>query len=373
VNAAENRANTQVGLVAVHTLYLRMHNKIARELANLNKYWDDEKVFHEARKIVIGIHQHIVYNEYLPLVIGKKFWKLYGLDTKSDGYEYGYDPYVKAAIYNEHATVAGRYGHSVVSSYVLKADRDLYVIKNVSLSKSLLQTEELYTEQGIESILAGAVIQSSYATDRHFSEIMNHRLFESKDPKAEIKQHSITCLNINRANDHGLKGYADYVNYLGLPKIKIFDDLDLMSRSNANKLRELYENVYDIPLYVGGISEIPVKGGIVGVTFAHFIGKQYRDLKYGDNHFYSFGHNDRIKFKPEQLREIKKISMARVLCDNIDIEHVPLNAMLVEGYENNPIVSCDTLPIVNLKYWQDEDYNRGSQSDEHYKDENYKK
>ena len=102
-----------------------------------------------------------------------------------------------------------------------------------------------------------------------------------------------------------------------------------------------------------------------------FIGKQYRDLKYGDNHFYSFGHNERTKFTPEQLREIKKISMARVLCDNIDIEHVPLNAMIVEGYESNPIVSCDSLPIVNLKYWQEAGYGREGYSNED--GDNYKK
>lgn len=60
-----------ITLVAMHILFLREHNRVADFLAELNPLWPDEKVFLEARRIVISELQVIVYKEYLPALIGK--------------------------------------------------------------------------------------------------------------------------------------------------------------------------------------------------------------------------------------------------------------------------------------------------------------
>ena len=54
----------------VQTLFLREHNRIANELARINPRWDDNRLFFEARKILIGIYQNIIYSEWLPAIIG---------------------------------------------------------------------------------------------------------------------------------------------------------------------------------------------------------------------------------------------------------------------------------------------------------------
>lgn len=57
------------GLIAIHNLAVREHNRIAKELKLINQEWNEEKLFYETRKIVAALHQHITYNEYLPEIL----------------------------------------------------------------------------------------------------------------------------------------------------------------------------------------------------------------------------------------------------------------------------------------------------------------
>lgn len=52
--------------------FVRLHNLLANELSAINPDWTDHIIFHEARRIVVAILQHITYAEYLPILLGKK-------------------------------------------------------------------------------------------------------------------------------------------------------------------------------------------------------------------------------------------------------------------------------------------------------------
>ena len=59
--AGDVRANEQTGLAAMHTLFVREHNRLAGLLEENNPTWDDEALYQTARKIVGAQMQAITY------------------------------------------------------------------------------------------------------------------------------------------------------------------------------------------------------------------------------------------------------------------------------------------------------------------------
>lgn len=117
--AGDARANEQIQLTTMHTTLMREHNRLARELSYINPHWNDERLFQEARQIVVAQLQHITFNEFLPLVIGKDKIYEYGLELEHPGrYYHGYDPKINAGIRVEFQAAAFRYGHSILPSYI---------------------------------------------------------------------------------------------------------------------------------------------------------------------------------------------------------------------------------------------------------------
>ncbi len=93
--AGDGRVNENNGLTAMHTLFLREHNRIAAELSRVNPAWSDERLFQESRKILIAEMQHIVYTEWLPAVIGFNTAGLFDLIPLSGKQFFsGYNPSV---------------------------------------------------------------------------------------------------------------------------------------------------------------------------------------------------------------------------------------------------------------------------------------
>ena len=102
------RASEQPALTALHTIFLREHNRIVSGLGRVNPGWTDERLYQEGRRIMGAINQHVTYNEFLPRIIGLNAMHLSGLRVHQEGYNTEYDPTCNPSIFNEFATAAFR-------------------------------------------------------------------------------------------------------------------------------------------------------------------------------------------------------------------------------------------------------------------------
>lgn len=90
--AGEGRTNENLALASLHTIFNRNHNKIARALASVNPQWVDETLYQEARKINLAIYEHIVFNEFVPTIVGFNTAIAFDLLPQSENVYYtGYD------------------------------------------------------------------------------------------------------------------------------------------------------------------------------------------------------------------------------------------------------------------------------------------
>ena len=113
--AGDIRAHEHPGLSAIHSLFLLEHNRLATEFKTLDLTLTDEELFQKARQIVSAEIQEVAYSEFLPVVLGKHTMDMYHLNLPSTPagttkYNAGVDP----TIFNEFATFAFRFGHSLV-------------------------------------------------------------------------------------------------------------------------------------------------------------------------------------------------------------------------------------------------------------------
>ena len=102
----------------MHTLFLREHNRVARHLSTFNPHWSDETLFQEARRVVTAEWQHIVYNEWLPIVVGEQYMSTFGLLPLTVGFSNNYRTDFDPRITNAFATAAFRIGHTLIPGLI---------------------------------------------------------------------------------------------------------------------------------------------------------------------------------------------------------------------------------------------------------------
>ncbi|KAL1518075.1 hypothetical protein ABEB36_001755 [Hypothenemus hampei] len=342
--AGDIRANEQAGLTAMHTLWMREHNRLAKELRYLNPHWDSDMLYQEARKIVGAAIQHITYKHWLVFIVGEN-----GVKELGDYHEY--DPQLHPSISNVFATAALRFGHTLINPVLHRLDGNFNEIRegHLPLHKAFFSPWRIVEEGGIDPLLRGMFVTPS--KKKMPQENLNTELTERLFQTAHAVALDLAAMNIHRSRDHALPGYVAFRDFCNMRKVTSFDDLseEISDSIVRQKLQLLYGHVENIDIFVGGILEDPVQGGRVGPLFKCLLLEQFTRLRNGDRFWYE---NPSV-FKPEQLVQIKQYSLARVLCDNGDnITKVTRDVFKLPKLQGG-IVNCDVIPQVDLRLWSE--------------------
>jgi hypothetical protein len=348
--AGDVRANENMALTAMQTLFAREHNRIVRAInaTARGRLLSDETKFQFARRVVGAEEQYVTYNEFLPAM---------GVQLPQFS---GYNRSVNASLSNEFATVGYR-AHSQVHGEFELNDGTLSASAIAALQKQGVEVDgadvkvplgvaffnpDLVNTLGLGPVLAGFAGERQYKNDEQMDESMRSVLFQvpgrAADP-ASCFEFSPTppapdcfsgvvdlgAIDVARARDHQLPSYNAMRQLYGLPAVtsfkqitgentesmqgmsindphimdfvRLFDKdgnaLPLGDEENAvrgvrrttlaARLKAVYGSVDNLDAFVGMQSEAHVAGTEFGPLQLAMWKTQFTALRDGDRYFYA--------------------------------------------------------------------------------------
>ncbi|XP_055027423.2 thyroid peroxidase [Misgurnus anguillicaudatus] len=343
--AGDSRVNEILSLSALHTLWMREHNRVAKHLRRLNPHWRSEVIYQETRKIVGALHQIITMRDYIPKIIGQE-----SFDNHLGPYK-GYDVVLNPSVSNVFATAAFRFGHATISPVLRRLNESFQEherFSSLNLHQTFFSPWRLVKEGGLDPVLRGllgrpAALQNQ---DHLMTEELTERLVVLNIPESL----DLASLNLQRGRDHGLPGYNDWRIFCRYTRVETTSDLTeaIGNAVLAEKIMEVYGHPNNIDVWLGGLMERPLPGARTGPLFACLIGKQMKMLREGDRFWWE---NPGI-FTQQQRHELETHSLSRVICDNSGVMEVPLDSFRVGTYPED-FHFCTDIPSLNLEAWRE--------------------
>lgn len=331
----DERGDENIALLSMHTLWIREHNRIAMKLKKINPHWNGDELYNNARKIVGASLQNIVYEEYLPNIVRLPQYRTYKTNKDS-------------SIINGFATAAFRYGHSLIPSSFSQLNTNFdKKTKDMTLREAFFNTKHIH-QHGIESTMFGLCANQSNTVNMEFPEDLNRKLFVKLDDNEGYDD--LSARNIQRGRDHGIPTYGEWRRRCNLKPLKSFYDLySIMQDGAAADFQRLYKHPNDIDLFAAGIAEKHMPGLIVGETFHCIFREQFSTLRDGDRFFYL----NKGVFTAEQRHSLKKVSLAKVLCNNLKgVVSIQRN-VFKSFFAGERRESCSAIDELNLHLWQE--------------------
>ncbi|XP_054289704.1 uncharacterized protein LOC129004994 [Macrosteles quadrilineatus] len=352
--AGDGRASEQAALTAIHTVYMREHNRLVHALHAVNPHWGDERLYQTARRIVVASYQHTVYNEFLPRLLGWNAINLYGLKLTPQGYsKTTYSSSCNPNIVTEFATAAFRIGHSLLRPHLPRMNSQYQPVEPAVLLRDVFFNPDIVHQRHmVDELIRGLVATPMENLDQFITgEITNHLFEDRRVPHSGM---DLPALNVQRGRDHAIPSYNEYRALCNLKRATTWEDLSReIPAETIARFRRIYASVDDIDLFPGGLSERAVQGGLVGPTFACIIGLQFRQLKKCDRFWYESA-DPIVRFTEPQLVEIRKVVLAKTLCDNLDTQGTIQKSALDQPNDFlNPRVPCQSLPTIDVNAWRE--------------------
>jgi hypothetical protein len=285
--AGDVRANENLALTVMHTLWMREHNYWADALKATNPELTGDQLFYMARAIVTYEMQKVIYDEFLPALLGEDAIAPYA----------GYNPDVDPRMENVVSACAFRVGHTMVSP-ALFLDYGNKTLETIALENAFFVPSEVENRGGIDAFLRGLINSIGQEVDPFVVPAMRNHLFTNFD---------LVAINIQRARDHGIPDFNTIRQSLGFDKLDSFEDF-----SFGQELASVYSNTDQIDCWIGMNSEPRIDGLMVGETQRAVMARNFANIRDGDPNFY------KNVGDPELLALIESTTLADVIRRNSD-------------------------------------------------------
>jgi peroxidase len=311
--AGDIRANEQLGLTAMQTLFVREHNRLADDLVTQFPGWDDEQIYQHARKLVGGIVQAITYNEFLPALIGNAAPSIAGAT---------YDSAVDATLLNEFATAAYRQGHTQISPQLSRQNPDGTVAAGgpVELKNAFFRPSHFTGPEEVDYLLKGLASNKQQASDLQMIDALRNTLFGPPGSGGL----DLFAVDVQRGRDHGLPSYNEMRSALGLSQVTLFSQITSDAQTQAD-LGNVFSSVDQIDLWVGLLAEDLAAGASAGSTLQLMFNQQFTNLLQGDRFFFTWD----AGLAPDDVDLIMDSTLASVIRRNTQITDLQANVFFV--------------------------------------------
>ena len=304
--AGDVRANENPELVALQTLFVREHNRIAAEAAAKNPTWTDEQVYQHARRMVISEIQEITYNEFLPAILGANTPAAKALQNYR-----GYRADVNPGIATEFSTAAFRLGHSMLGEDIQFLDNNGNAVRDEVRLKDVFFDPRSVSEVGIDPLLKYLASDRAQEIDTKVIDDVRNFLFGAPGQGG----FDLVSLNIQRGRDHGLSDYNTVRVAYGLPKVTSFAQITSDTAVQAS-LQQAYGSVDKLDLWVAGLAEKHLPGSSLGETFTRIMVDQFSRLRDGDRYWYQNA------LPAKAIRDVQNNSLVDVIRRNTQLTNL---------------------------------------------------
>lgn len=320
--AGDVRANENPLLASFHTLFVREHNRWCEKLTETYPDWTDEELYQHARKIVGGLIQAIVYEEWLP-----------AMGVSLPPYV-GYNPNTNPQLLNVFSGSAFRLGHTLLNSTIRRMNDQGRTMPegNISLKDAFFDPTWIATTGSIDPFFKGMATQTQQMMDPKVIDDVRNFLFGPPG----VGGLDLAAININRGRERGLPDFNTLRQDFGMRYYRRFDQIS--SRPEVyTALETLYGDIDNIDSWVGLLAESPMPGALFGETIMAIMEYQFTALRDGDRFYYQ---NDPV-LSEEEKEMIKNTSLQDVIMRNTGVKLMQSNV-----FKSTPHSQiCDNLTI----------------------------
>ncbi|KAK6013582.1 heme peroxidase, partial [Ostertagia ostertagi] len=224
------------------------------------------KLFQEARRIVIAQIQHITYNEFVPIIVGKENLKKHALDLQVNGYDSRYDMNIDGSTLNVFATAVGQFFLTLLPDKITVTDSFGNTKREEPLGKVFNDPSFIYQRNRLDAVVRFLTRSPIMKPGLHLTPELKNTFRRGGGSTEQGIDMAAQIIQMGR--DHGIPSYLQWRRHCQLDNVQSFAS---MSTKTKRGDRFWYENF-----------------------------------------FYPSA------FSTSQLEEIRKTTLARIICDNTD-------------------------------------------------------